>query len=1173
MLGISNSLLAQDVCGGSYEYTDNGFKPKAQSCAKNTSTYLDKYRYQATYKPKGHAFIDEVIIPINIIVLCDDNGDYGAYTPTTYNAETQKEFWLNRAYQRTSLPSDPVSGYASSYWLSTTKISFEINQVYFYNSSTYLNADTPDAFINHHFSTAPSAKDYVNCFLVKNVGIAGAGGYQSYHSSGAPITVSVGRKPENMTGEWQGAYWYWADHLPHELGHALGLCHTYSLSPCYESHTGIDYLEDVFFNPPLYEQPCPNNELVAWDSPTDFCTNNLMSGHAENFFVSPLQAGRMHRQLRMGIIRNFAYNYSSLPHNITSNETWDFTYKSYNDIVVKQGATLTIQCRVEMVKEAKIIVEPGAKLIVDGGIITSARSGGSTHEDFWQGIEVWGTTSQNQYPVNNPTYQGYLQLINGGTIENAHNAVTNWKSEDWSKIGGVIVSNGGIFKNNRRDVEFIAYENFDPSNSSIKRNNLSSFTNTNFIADNNVIPNSYPVQPHVTMWGVYGIYFTNCHFSNTRSKPLYGPSYRAIYSTDAGYTVSARCSTLPPLGKPCPTGNLLKSSFSGYQTAIEATGAGTSKTIMISQSDFTNNVASITVSAFNNVSFNRNNISIGTAGYPYAIGGTGVSITNSTGYIVEENNITTSISSGFTVGIYVDNSGTANNRLYKNILTGLAYGNNLTKINRDASNSLKGLQFLCNAYNNNSIAVYVTESTPSHGVRLYQGEYSPLKSAGNTFSNNTNSIYNTSISPISYYHNGGATIPTNNTSNVTPYYTSTSNSCPSSYGGLILLKGTTNEALDSLETTRQNLKEKYNNLNYTYLSLLDDGNTEELKAKIENSWSKDVWKLRGNLLEQSPYLSQEILLETAKLGTLPNAMLLEVCLANPDVTKGAYFISKLDEATNGSFPSYMHSYILNNDEKTTRTQLEGQIAALQSDISTANHFIANITATADEYSYNKTFSTIVSAGNDLSDKVNLMDFFVENKQWTKADSVLKTIYSDKKMQSNVSLVEDFDQYIAFRSSLGERKIAQLNEQEIAFLQTLAENENRVSGYARNILCFFYNICYDNNMEDGTQKMMLQQPTAEEFVPALTEIMYSVNLFPNPANDYSILQWELLDELKDCQYQIFNLNGQMLLKGEITENKGEVVIDTRALRSGIYVALISNNGIIKASKKIEVRKNN
>jgi hypothetical protein len=51
---------------------------------------------------------------------------------------------------------------------------------------------------------------------------------------------------------------------------------------------------------------------------------------------------RMHRALTTDfydyyakVTRHYAYGYSSTPHEISTNETWDFIFKSYNDIVIR----------------------------------------------------------------------------------------------------------------------------------------------------------------------------------------------------------------------------------------------------------------------------------------------------------------------------------------------------------------------------------------------------------------------------------------------------------------------------------------------------------------------------------------------------------------------------------------------------------------------------------------------------------------------------------------------------------------------------------------------------------------------------------------------------------------------------------------------------------------------
>src|SRR5690554_7007919 len=156
--------------------------------------------------------------------------------------------------------------------------------------------------------------------------------------------------------------------------------------------------------------------------------------------------------------------------------------KMYQDLIVKSGVTLIIKCELQFVPEAKVIIEPGAKLILDGGVLTNENY----YNSFWQGVQVYGTTSQNQLPSFNPTHQGMLVLKNGAVIEYAHKAATNWRQNSWNEIGGVIQSTNSVFRNNRRDVEFMAYKNYTPNNPNTEIANFSFFKNTSFISDDDI---------------------------------------------------------------------------------------------------------------------------------------------------------------------------------------------------------------------------------------------------------------------------------------------------------------------------------------------------------------------------------------------------------------------------------------------------------------------------------------------------------------------------------------------------------------------------------------------------------------------------------------------------------------------------------------------------------------
>lgn len=673
------------------------------------------------------------------------------------------------------------------------------------------------------------------------------------------------------------------------------------------------------------------------------------------------------------------------------------------------------------------------------------------------------------------------------------------------------------------------------------------------------------------MWEVDGITFTNCHFSNdiTSNKDISSAPNKGIQSINAGYSVLAGCSTNPPIWQQCPTANLLKSSFKGFGTAIDATGAATTQTVTIQQTDFTDNILGITIDELDNASLNRNNMDVGDAGYTlfWPIGA-GVMVDNSTGYKIEENVISTNLTGGMRIGIGVSNSGTDDNRVYKNKLNTLDVGVAGNGVNHDG-NYQKGLQYLCNDFKSNSTAISINSSPPYDGVRFYQGNFSPLKSAGNTFINNTQDIENNANS-IVYIHNGGNTQPINYQGMVTLQYTSNSNSCPTSFGGGIAMKPIL-LVLDSLNTEFDGYTQAYNDLNFTYQSLIDDGNTEEFKDNIELNWSTDAWVLREKLISSSPYLSSEVLLEAAKQDVLPNGMLLEILLANPDATKGEKFIEQLKEVTHYTFPEYMLDYVRGSyDNKTLRTDMEGQLSAIHSDLSSTRNWIKHLTKSKEEYTDSDRLE-VAKLGDEIYNKVGLMDFYIERGEFNKADSILNTLENNKKYKENIELIDNFGDYISFSSNLGSRNLAQLDSTEIAYLQTLAENKGRVAGYAQNILCFFYDICYEKDMSQGSHQAKAMMLPTQNNNEGLNNVLYNANIYPNPAKDYTSIQWEIYDKLQDAHFSIVDLNGRVLLRGVLSVNKGEQVIDTRRLDQGVYIISIYNNNQLKMNKKLIVEK--
>jgi hypothetical protein len=91
----------------------------------------------------------------------------------------------------------------------------------------------------------------------------------------------------------------------------------------------------------------------------------------------------------------------------STGEEWNDAKDLEGDIIIQNGATLTIRCRVSLPKGAKIIIKPKGTLILDGAHLTNLC------EHNWEGIEVWG----------NKTERGSLIVYEQPTIDHVANPI------------------------------------------------------------------------------------------------------------------------------------------------------------------------------------------------------------------------------------------------------------------------------------------------------------------------------------------------------------------------------------------------------------------------------------------------------------------------------------------------------------------------------------------------------------------------------------------------------------------------------------------------------------------------------------------------------------------------------------------------------------------------------
>lgn len=471
---LTGTLQAQVDCTPPPPLSGSAGDDRAAGCGSNDPTVNSGGIYDTRYSRQEHwipnSTMPEITIPVAIHIFQDNLGQ-GSFTdvPATHTTLAQVMGWANAMFQDGGASSDPQP------WQTNTldcKINFVLDDRIFFYAGTGLQTSCDlDAKMNYVLNNFPERMQYLGIYS-DLPGYCGqfarmpfpnwnpdycttANGIDGYNG----VHVNLGINEWNQFAN--------AVTIAHELAHCLDLNHLYD-SNCRESCTTSfrDYLLDVF-GPTPPPPPPPTSCLFTscsggpdpW-APGNSVTNNIMNGCGlawpNQYWISDLQAGRMQRAMRVKSVKDYALDaYSSTPLTVTTDEVWDFEMRAYQDVVVEAGATLTLKCILEMPTAGKIIVKPGARLIIDGGKVTTARYS----QTFWPGIEVWGDNTHNQAGWPIPTYQGMLVMKNGAIIEHAREAINVLQGGVWGTFGGVVQCTDGHFVNCRRSTQFLKYQN------------------------------------------------------------------------------------------------------------------------------------------------------------------------------------------------------------------------------------------------------------------------------------------------------------------------------------------------------------------------------------------------------------------------------------------------------------------------------------------------------------------------------------------------------------------------------------------------------------------------------------------------------------------------------------------------------------------------------------------
>jgi hypothetical protein len=172
----------------------------------------------------------------------------------------------------------------------------------------------------------------------------------------------------------KGSFWDYRGLINHEIGHVFSLMHTWKYN---------DGCEDTVRHPGDCYSP---NSRPGCDTLT---SNNMMDYGYLQHALSPCQIGKVHKTMsnwRSPKRKLLAPVWCQLKEDSTlvirDSIDWKCDKDIEGNIIIEAGAQLTLHCRLSLPSGAKIVVKPGAKLVLDDCWL---------HNDCgeqWLGIEI-----------------------------------------------------------------------------------------------------------------------------------------------------------------------------------------------------------------------------------------------------------------------------------------------------------------------------------------------------------------------------------------------------------------------------------------------------------------------------------------------------------------------------------------------------------------------------------------------------------------------------------------------------------------------------------------------------------------------------------------------------------------------------------------------------------------
>lgn len=1078
-------------------------------------------------------------VRITLHVVQDDDGlNNFQDTPTErnwlINDVVGNMNWIMRTLQPMNLPT-------TSSYIQDSKIQYEVDDIFFHQNTYLYNSQLGT---NNGYA-AGIGNQLFDLYVTNNVDVINKTNSIHIFMVGGSGGMACGFGCNSwtlMTNVYQqyqiGNFWDPAGLLRHELGHNLGLYHSW----------GTDNCGDTPSNP------------NCWNGPT--CSNNVMDYNAGKNALTECQLANMHHYLTKGNGQNVVINHCETSNNLiidnNSINTWYNTRYIQGDLIIKNNSTLVVTCEVYMPDNSRIIIETGGKLIVDGGTITNKCDG------MWKGIEVRGNSTASQATIG---AQGKLEIRNGALIENCYSIYTGEHDATgqivWGTFGGIIQIDNSTLKNNRSGVEFGPYQNYYPPVPSFKFGDFSYIRNSQFIWDDSGNMTTLGIAPYsfIGLWETHGVGIQGNTFKNEYVSG--SPNYQkgvGVIAYDADFQVLPSCSSFT---FPCPSTSNVPNTFESLNYAIKAHGINSVARVIVDGNVFTNNRYGVGLLATTYASVIRNTFRVPISTIPIEDGGDAIGIytTGSYGYNFEENQFSTwgiGPSSGSNYGIVSDNSSLSGGLVYRNEFDNLIVANLNSQDNT-------GLKIDCNNFTPGTLNRYdmaITSGNLSNQGACASFSTKPAKNSFDASCTGEENIFHYPSGSLIYSALSAdlpSCITTPGVFNVPCGGGTLQNLCTSNISNPVAPSELVAK-IDANKTSITNLQEQF-----------DGGNQSGLLSVI-NSMSNG--QVKNELLAASPYLSDKVLVSfLQKPNPLPAGHVNQIIVANSPVTEKVK--QTLDAVV---LPNGIRSQIeAAQIGISARQVLENEIKQLEIEIQLLKN--AYIRQCLDSQLVTDA-KDLLNNGNLCSDKASLLPIVIK-EDLSRTDQLIGEIRDEvsiirdeipncPKAATLEKICDFYDEVKTKIASTGSFNITTAADEQN--IRAMASKTGATAINAQNALSLFKG----ENIERFAEPIILTPNNARLLQPQASNIQlqtgvdYKLNNYPNPFNESTVIE-ATIPENTSGEIIITDVTGKQVQRVVLSTSKNKVELQGHELGYGIFFySLYINSEYIQTKKLTRIQ---